>query len=453
MDERGGVRRVVTRVRAARPLGVVLAVVTGTGAAFAEPVPLSLAQALELAAQGSPEFLAERARTEAEAERTGSLGRLNWPRLSLATGWSVTDTPATTFAQKLNAGAFTQEDFAIDRLNDPDALSHLTTTLAVEVPLDLFGRLKARIQAQSSGERAAGAMADEALQDLRLRVVEAYRRAALATRVVEVTERALAGARAREADVATRVAEGASLGADLLRARARRRQREADLAERRADAGIAAATLARVLGAEPGATFRPTEFPEAPPAIEGDVASWAERGLLARPSLVASRERQSRQAWAVRAEERSNRPELAAWGQLQDDRNTLGSNQSGALGVLLRWNAFDPTRGKRVAAAAAEARAADLEARSAAGQLRLEVETAWRRAAAARERHAAAAGGAEEGREALRVVQERRREGMATLTDELETEAAFLAAELEELRAASEAAIADAALLRAAGAL
>jgi outer membrane protein TolC len=58
-----------------------------------------------------------------------------------------------------------------------------------------------------------------------------------------------------------------------------------------------------------------------------------------------------------------------------------------------------------------------------------------------------------EAREALRVVQERRQAGMATLTDELETEAASLAAELQELRAVAEAALADAALARAAGEL
>jgi outer membrane protein TolC len=98
-------------------------------------------------------------------------------------------------------------------------------------------------------------------------------------------------------------------------------------------------------------------------------------------------------------------------------------------------------------------RAAESAARAAADQVRLEVETAWRRAASARERHAAALGGAEEGREALRVVQERRREGLATLTDELETDAAALAAELEELAAAAAIARADAALLRAAGRL
>jgi len=59
--------------------------------------------------------------------------------------------------------------------------------------------------------------------------------------------------------------------------------------------------------------------------------------------------------------------------------------------------------------------------------------------------------GTAEGREALRVVQERRQAGMATLTDELETEAASLAAELGELSAAADTALADAALARAAG--
>jgi outer membrane protein TolC len=49
------------------------------------------------------------------------------------------------------------------------------------------------------------------------------------------------------------------------------------------------------------------------------------------------------------------------------------------------------------------------------------------------------------------VIQERRESGIATLTDELETEAASLGAELSEIRAAAEAAIADAALARAAG--
>jgi outer membrane protein TolC len=49
------------------------------------------------------------------------------------------------------------------------------------------------------------------------------------------------------------------------------------------------------------------------------------------------------------------------------------------------------------------------------------------------------------------VVQERRQAGVATLTDELETETAALQAALAEIAAAAEVAMADAALRRAAG--
>jgi outer membrane protein len=419
----------------------------------ADEVSVSLHQALELAVQQNPEILAQRTRTEVEAAKAEGVRRTAWPRLSLSTGWSRTDTPSMVFAQKLNSGEFTQDDFAIDRLNDPDALSHLTTSLAAEVPVDVFRKVKARAEAQDSIERASGAVFDEGVQDLRLRVVEAYRRAALAQRVVDVAERALAGARSREADVQLRVTEGSALEADLLRIRARRRQRDAELAERRADGEIARAMLSRTLGAASGVSYVAVELPTSPPPLEGDGASWGARALAGRPTVRAARERVSGLTSSVRAEERASWPDLAAWGQVQDDRNSAGSNQSGAFGVVLRWSVFDPTRGRRVAAASAETRVAELEARAAADQVQLEAETAWRRAWAARERYAAAAGGAEEGREALRVVQERRQQGMATLTDELETEAASLQAELEELRAATEASTADAALLRAAGAL
>jgi len=183
------------------------------------------------------------------------------------------------------------------------------------------------------------------------------------------------------------------------------------------------------------------------------MATWTQSGLAQRPSLDGARRGQAAAESATRAEHRTLLPDLAVWGQVQDDRNNLGSNQTGAFGAMLRWNVFDRSRARREAAAAAQARAAERQAQAARDQVRLEIESAWLRARTARERHAAAAGGAEEGREALRVVQERRQAGLATLTDELETEAAALAAELEELRAATDAALADAALEHAAGAL
>ncbi|HEX9185667.1 MAG TPA: TolC family protein, partial [Vicinamibacteria bacterium] len=145
-------------------------------------------------------------------------------------------------------------------------------------------------------------------------------------------------------------------------------------------------------------------------------------------------------------------PDIGVFGQVWDNRIQVdGGRQSWEVGVGAKWAPWDPARSKREAAALAEQRAAELDVRAAADQVRLDVALAYRRAVSARERHAAASGGAEEGREAFRVVQERRKAGMATLTDELETETAALGAALQEIGAAAEVAIADAALRRAAG--
>jgi outer membrane protein TolC len=215
---------------------------------------------------------------------------------------------------------------------------------------------------------------------------------------------------------------------------------------------MALAQLARLLGAPPGTSYVPTEAPRAAAPLESDEAAWVERALRRRPAVEMARRRADAAAALVKHEKNGLLPDASVFGQLRDDRIGVDAgNQSYAVGLALRWTPFDPARSRREAAAVAEQRAAALDARAASDQVRLEVAVAYRRAVSTRERHAAAAGGLEEGREALRVVQERRQAGMATLTDELETETAALGAALQEIGAAAEVAIADAALRRAAG--
>jgi outer membrane protein TolC len=411
-----------------------------------------LDEALSLALQGNPELRSAAARVEAQAARTESVRRMRWPRLGLSVTWSRMDLPAGVFANKLNSGAFTQADFDPSYLNSPNALSHLGTNLLLEVPIDVFGKVATMAGAMAAYGDAAAAGTRDATEEIRLRVVEAYRQAEMAGRAVAVTEKVLEVAKARETEIEARVDAGGALRADLLRARARRRQREADLAERRSQQSMAQAGLARLLGAPEGVTYVPTEGPPAVVPLQGEEAQWTGRALRQRPALEAARRKTDAAAAFARNEKNGLLPDVGAFGQAWDDRIKAGDGaQAWAVGVGLRWAPFDPGRGKREAVALAEQRAAEQEARAAADQVRLEVSLAYRRAVAARERHAAASGGLEEGREALRVVQERRKAGMATLTDELETETAALGAALEEIGAAAEVAMADAALRRAAG--
>jgi outer membrane protein TolC len=421
------------------------------GSARGEEVPVTLAEALDLAGSANPELQASLARAEAQAARAEATDDMRWPRLGLSTSWSGSNLPAQVFANKLNAGQFTQGDFDIARLNDPSALWALNTALSLEVPIDAFGKIDAAAEGQGAYGAAASAASRDRRQEIRFQVIEAYHQAELAGRSLEVTERALAVAEAREADIEARVETGGALQADLLRARARRRQREAELAARRGEKAVAEANLARLLGAPPGRVYVPSEGPPPVRPLAGDEAEWTARALGQRPMLEAARRNLEAASAASRGEDKSGLPDLGAFGSLYDNRTADGGAQSWAVGIGLTWSIFDSPRSKRKAAALAEARAAEHEVRAAVDGVRFQVARAYRNALTARERHAAAAGGAEEGREAFRVVQERRKAGMATLTDELETEAAALAAALEEIRAAAQVAIADAALERAAG--
>ena len=418
-----------------------------------ETVRITLEQALEMADRQSPELAAARAAQEAREAKADAVGRARWPRLSAVVDLSHTDNPARVFAQKLNRGEFGAADFEVARLNDPAGIGHLGSTLSLDLPLDTSRRVHAAAMAERAQARSSSAAAREAREAVRLSVVQAYRQAALARAAAELTQRALAAALAREADVEAHVAEGVTLHADLLRVRARRRQREAEIAEREEQLRVATAALERAMGTEGVLHYEPTEMPAAPAPMVEPLETWVQRALTNRGALAAAQSRIESARWASRVESRTIVPDVVLYGQLQDDRGSLGgsSGQSGTVGASIRWSAFDPTRSRRVAAAQAGQRAEEQAARGAKDQVRLEVESAWWRAQSARRRYTAASGGADEGREALRIIRERRQAGLATLTDELETETASLAAELQEIQAATDAAVADAALRRAAG--
>jgi outer membrane protein len=420
--------------------------------ASAEERPVTLAEALALAETANPELQAAALRVEAQTARTESVRRMRWPRATVQSTWSRMDLPAGVFANKLNSGAFTAADFDPSYLNDPSALDHLGSNVLLEVPLDVFGKVGTMAGAMSAYGAAASAGTRDATLEIRMRVSEAYRQAEVAGRAVAVTQKVLEVAKAREAEIEARVEAGSALQADLLRARARRREREADVADRRSQQKMAQAGLARLLGAPDGVTYVPTEGPPDVLPLVGEESEWVARALRQRPVLEAVRRKQEASAAFAKTEKKGLLPDIGAFAQAWDDR--IGwdkGSQAWAVGLGVRWTPWDAGRSKREAAATAEQRAAEQDARAAQDQVRLEVALAYRRAVTARERHVAASGGAVEGREALRVVQERRKAGMATLTDELETETAALGAALSEIAAAAEVAMADAALARAAG--
>jgi len=131
----------------------------------AETVRITLADALAMAERQSPDLAAARAEAQAADQRAEASRRAGWPRLDLSVGGSYTDLPSAVFAHKLDSGEFKAGDFQISRLNDPAGIFHLGTTLAVEAPTDVFGKVRAGARQASAGAKLAGAQVEEGRLD------------------------------------------------------------------------------------------------------------------------------------------------------------------------------------------------------------------------------------------------------------------------------------------------
>lgn len=429
----------------------------GLGWALAEgaqagEVRVSLSEALNLASSGNSSLGAARERARAAHARADQAGRLIWPKVNLNTQWSRTNNAAMVFMGRLNSGVVEENDFAPALLNDPRSRSHLATQLSIEAPVDAFGRHRPIREASQAMARSADAGSREQALELRQRVTEVYALAAVSQERISVVEAALAAARSREGEMEARVTEGAALRSDLLRVKTRRRERESELVALAAERAEALALFNEMLGGPGDTTYATGELPMPLSGPIEDEGVLVARALSNRPGLEAIKLQAEAASHAADADRKSRLPEIGVFAQLTDDRGGFSEgSQSYAVGGFFRVSLFDPTRNARQAEALLNARASELDHRAQTDSVRRSVRQAREQVRARVAAMDAARGGAEEGQEALRVVQERRREGLATLTDELETEAAALGAHLRELAARVDLAVAEAALARVTG--
>jgi len=419
-----------------------------------ETPALSLSEALARALERNPTLASMRAQAAAAQAVAEEAGSSRWPRVLFDAGARYTDQPVLAFGDKLTAGTFTADDFALDRLNDPDPIGHLTVGVTVEAPLLTSGRIAASVAATRGGAAAAGAKLRAAELDLALAVIESYHAVSLAHAALGVATSALADARGHEAAAAARVDEGSALRSDLLRAQVLRLRRERDLDRRGADLEIARARLRSLLRGAGDAPVDPSDPLVAPPEPSGSLAEWSARALRERPEIAAAREGAVAAEAGERAVQAALRPEMSGLARYARDIESLDEDQGSYLvGVSLRWSVFERGRAPRVEEAAMHRAAADADAAVVEDAIRLEVERAFLDAGVAfRSLHAAseAVGAAEAAR---RITAERYTAGLLPLTDLLDVEAQLEAARQGDLEAVYESVVARARLARAAGAL
>lgn len=392
----------------------------------AEPA-VSLNEALVLALERN-HLVSGAAHEKVAAEEGAAASRSRYfPRVVLDEAFSASDLPTRVFMMKLDQGRFTQNDFQIGNLNTPSSTADFRTALSVEQPLfDLgigYGREMAQREAERMGYRFEGRR-----EDVGFAVYGAYLGVQRAKAVLAAAEKDVEEAREHLRVATARGREGTGLKSDELRARTFLSEAEERTITALNDLKLARMRLALAVGGGAGESLDIRED------VTGEAFRLNEEEVL-RQAVANRRDLKGAEKGVERAEAAVGLAQSAwfptlygsASVQMNDRDVPFGHDNDGwSAGVNLRWELFDGMgrmHGSARARAERDAAAQYLE------QFRKEVdlqvrESILRRAEAGKRlevaRHALLA--AEEG---SRLVNKRFANGLATMVELLDAQAAL----------------------------
>jgi outer membrane protein TolC len=384
-------------------------------------------QALELALERhSLVRAAAYERTAAGFDRQGTISRY-LPTVRLEEVFGASNAPTRVFMMKLDQGRFTQDDFLINRLNNPDSTTDFRTALVAEMPLFDLSLGALRRMALHREEESSARLAQRR-EDVALDLATAYVEAAKARGHLEAARTAVEQAREHLRVAAVRSETGVGLKSDELRARTFLASMEERLIAAENRVSLAAMGLALAAGEPPGSRLEAGE----PLRLAEESLSLDEATSLA---LVNRQDLKEAEAAASRGEAgvglaRSSwfpRVNASAQYQMNDRTTPLGSdNDSWSAGAALQWELFDGMRRRSETGAASARRDAAREylqqqRRLAAFDVArryLERDSALRRRDVAR--HAVG-----DGAETVRLLEKRYANSLASMGDLLDAQAAL----------------------------
>jgi len=389
---------------------------------LADAVALALEHSFGLVAAGHAKQAATEGVTQARSARI--------PQISAIETISRTDNPTMVFSNLLGQARFGPANFAIGSLNEPDPLTNFNTRLVLAQPIYAGGRIDAGISAAGHMEAAAGGMAERARQEAIYQTTRAYQGVLLARAQGEVASAAKASAVAHVRDAENLVETGLAVPSDAMRAKVRLAEIDEMVVRARAGEKVARAGLMAAMGTSPEGTWdvAPPE-PSIPPLpdAERSVAT----ALAQRPDLEAARRGESAAGDGVRAARAGWKPQAGFMAIYESNNDTLlgSSGRNWTAMATVSVNLFD---GRLNAARVRQSR--EEQARAAAmtagfeSQVALEVRQAHAELEGALARREAAARAVEEAEQSLRIVRDRYENGLATITDLLDSETALTGA-------------------------
>ncbi len=422
--------------------------------AGAQEPSLTLRQAIDQALGKNPD--AAVAQADVNAARAGvGLARTGlWPRFNFTEDISRGNDPVYVFGTRLRQQRFAQSDFALNSLNRPSPIGNFATRFDGSWMIFNWFGTQQQIKGARLGAASASSMSEQVKQGIVMRVVEAYQSVLFAERRVAVAQHEETTAEMLSSDSKTKVAAGLAVDSDMLAAQVNLSERQQELIPAQGDLDLAWAQLEAAMGTDmnPKATLKPMEARSFPDGVLADEIASA---LKTRPDLQALQQMKSAQIAGVKAAKSAFGPQVSAYGNWEMDRDSFAGNggNNWVAGVQLRLDILPLAKRQQLAQGEAARQKAVAQEQSAEQQIRLAVRSAYSQHQTAEHIVKTAEASTEQAAESLRIVQNRYKAGLSTMTELLRAEDAQRLSQNDYWRAVYGNTVAYANLLYATGTL
>lgn len=422
--------------------------VVQTGAADALTLPL----AVDLALKTNPLTRATASGREiADAQvQQARAGRL--PQVQLSETLANGNNPVFVFGSLLEQGRFTQQNFNLPLLNNPDPVSNFRFGVTVRAPLFDQWQSATRIKRAQLGQQQASAQTSQVEQQIRFETLRSFYGLLLAQAKKEVSDEAV---KLAESDVKLsrdRVEAGTSVVSDLLAAEVQLAEARQQSIQTDGDILTAEAALNTAMGLPVNTSQRITGQLVEKKFDLADQEELVRRALENRPDLNRSGLMARSSEVQVQGARNEFLPRVDVFANLGASRhNFVNGSGDYTIGASVTFNLFDAGRNARIAEARAAANLAASEEQHLANQIRFEVVRAYQQFVSARERLKVAERIIAQASEALRITQDRYQAGLTTITEVLRAETTLTRARLIVLSARHDYYVGYASVLLATG--
>lgn len=430
--------------RIAHGLLLLTCVLAGGATQAAAPGPLTLENALAIAAGDNPDARIALDRISAARAGEAAARAAAGPSLAFSAGYMGTDRPMSSFGNILNQRRFSS---GID-FNDVPTTDDLNLRGEIRMPLYTGGRLTAERSAARADRDAAELDASAVQNLLAYEVTRTFFEIEQARALLEAARASVHSQETNRATAQQRFDAGSLLKSDLLDIDVRLAEARENVVRSHSALALGCRALATLLGGEQAVE---DQCSIAATTLQAPPADAAAR----RPELDAAEARARAAEARIEGAQSGARPRIDAYSSVDYDHGFVRDGNSGAdysAGLTMRWNAWDNhLTDARVAEARAHFDAAQDEVRKIRLDIDLEVARARLALDQALARLEVSEHAVAQAEESLALTRQRFAGGLALTSQLLDADTALTLARVRRAQAEAERQIAVAALRKALG--